>query len=206
MAMNIRRMQLADLKAAAYNPRKDLQPEDPAYLKIKQSLETFGMVEPIIWNEKTGHIVSGHQRIKALRDMGETETDVVVISETLKEEKKLNVILNRAKGRWDNEKLAPLMKELSERGDVSITGFEDYELQGLISQYENRLADILEYSPPEPQPDTEQEEQTEPADATFSMIFSIPAEYKDAVDAYLEKDDARETLSAAIMETIRGED
>lgn len=83
MAMNIRRMQLADLKPASYNPRKDLQPGDPAYIKIKQSLETFGMVEPVIWNEKTGHVVSGHQRIKALCDIGETETDVVVINETL---------------------------------------------------------------------------------------------------------------------------
>ena len=92
MAMNIRRMQLADLNPADYNPRKDLQPDDPTYLKIKQSLETFGMVEPIIWNERTGHIVGGHQRIKALRDMGEAETDVVVINEPLKEEKKLNVI------------------------------------------------------------------------------------------------------------------
>ena len=54
MAMNIRRMQLADLNPADYNPRKDLQPDDPIYLKIKQSLETFGMVEPIIWNERTG--------------------------------------------------------------------------------------------------------------------------------------------------------
>ena len=70
MAMNIRRMQLADLKPASYNPRKDLQPGDPAYIKIKQSLETFGMVEPVIWNEKTGHVVSGHQRIKALCDIG----------------------------------------------------------------------------------------------------------------------------------------
>lgn len=45
MAMNIRRMQLADLNPADYNPRKDLQPDDPTYLKIKQSLETFGMAK-----------------------------------------------------------------------------------------------------------------------------------------------------------------
>ena len=38
------------------------------------------------------------------------------------------------------------------------------------------------------------------------MIFSIPAQYKDAGDAYLEQDDDRETLAAAIMEKIRGED
>lgn len=163
------------------------------------------MVEPVIWNEKTGHVVSGHQRIKALCDIGETETDVVVINETLREEKKLNIMLNRAKGRWDNEKLAPLMKELSERGNVSLTGFEDYELQGLIDQYQNRLADILDYTPPEPQPDNEQEEEP-PADATFSMIFSIPEQYKDAVDAYLEQDNAHANLSAAIMESIKGED
>ena len=51
--------------------------------------------------------MGGHQRIKALRDMGEAETDDVVINEPLKEEKKLNVILNRAKGRWDNESWPP---------------------------------------------------------------------------------------------------
>lgn len=97
------------------------------------------------------------------------------------------------------------MKELSERGNVSLTGFEDYELQGLIDQYQNRLADILDYTPPEPQPDNEQEEEP-PADATFSMIFSIPEQYKGAVDAYLEQDNARANLSAAIMESIKGED
>lgn len=38
------------------------------------------------------------------------------------------------------------------------------------------------------------------------MIFSIPAQYKDAVDVYLEQDNAHEILSAAIMEKIKGED
>ena len=71
--------------------------------------------------------------------------------------------------------------------------------------HQNRLADILDYTPPEPQPDNEQEEEP-PADATFSMIFSIPEQYKGAVDAYLEQDTARANLSAAIMESIKGED
>jgi ParB-like chromosome segregation protein Spo0J len=186
-------MQLADLNPADYNPRKDLQPDDPAYLKIKQSLETFGMVEPIIWNERTGHIVGGHQRIKALRDMGEAETDVVVINEPLKEEKKLNVILNRAKGRWDNEKLAPLMQELSERGDVSLTGFEDYELQGLIDQYQNRLADILDYSPPEPQPDNEQGEEAADTGFTLPEIDVLRDELKSYFDDVTAPDEEEPT-------------
>ena len=38
------------------------------------------------------------------------------------------------------------------------------------------------------------------------MIFSIPEQYKDAVNAYLEQDNARANLSAAIMESIKGED
>lgn len=38
------------------------------------------------------------------------------------------------------------------------------------------------------------------------MIFSIPEQYKGAVDAYLEQDNARANLSAAIMESIKGED
>ena len=39
----------------------------------------------------------------------------------------------------------------------------------------------------------------------FTLSF-YPEQYKDAVDAYLEQDNARANLSAAIMESIKGED
>ena len=45
------RRKLADLKAAEYNPRKALTPDDAEYQKIRRSIEEFGYVDPIIINE-----------------------------------------------------------------------------------------------------------------------------------------------------------
>ena len=52
--MTIEKLRLEALKPAEYNPRKDLKPGDPEYDKLKRSIEQFGYVEPVIWNEKTG--------------------------------------------------------------------------------------------------------------------------------------------------------
>lgn len=61
--MEIRKVPISLLNAAPYNPRKDLQPGDPEYQKIARSIEKYGCVEPIIWNEKTGNVIGGHQRV-----------------------------------------------------------------------------------------------------------------------------------------------
>ena len=73
--MEILKKQLDELIPADYNPRKDLQPGDPEYEKLKRSIQEFGYVEPVIWNKQTGHIIGGHQRWKVLRDLGITELD-----------------------------------------------------------------------------------------------------------------------------------
>lgn len=59
--MEIRKVPISLLNAAPYNPRKDLQPGDLEYQKIARSIEKYGCVEPIIWNEKTGNVIGGHQ-------------------------------------------------------------------------------------------------------------------------------------------------
>ena len=42
-------MKLTDLIPADYNPRKDLQPGDKDWEKISDSLQNFGLVEPLTW-------------------------------------------------------------------------------------------------------------------------------------------------------------
>ena len=55
--MQIELKNVEALIRADYNPRKDLKPGDSEYEKLKRSMEQFGYVEPVNWNQATGHVV-----------------------------------------------------------------------------------------------------------------------------------------------------
>lgn len=131
--MIIEKIEVKKLIPADYNPRKDLQPGDSEYEKIKRSLEEFGYVDPVIWNKTTGRVVGGHQRLKVLASMGRTEVECVVVELNEEKEKALNVALNKISGDWDKEKLAVLMTDLDAADfDVSLTGFDAAEIDDLF--------------------------------------------------------------------------
>ncbi len=110
--MEIVKMKLSELHPAAYNPRKALQPGDPAYEKLKASILSFGNVEPIVWNRATRNVIGGHQRLRVLLDLGITESEVSVVELSEVDEKRLNIALNKITGKWDNEKLTSLLADL----------------------------------------------------------------------------------------------
>lgn len=131
--MLMKTMPIAELKPADYNPRKDLQPSDPEYEKLKRSLTEFGYVEPVIWNSTTGHVVGGHQRLKVLEDLGHNTVDVIVVELDETREKALNIALNKISGEWDQDKLALLIADLDASDfDAELTGFDDAEIAQLI--------------------------------------------------------------------------
>ncbi len=84
-------MAIADLRPALYNPRK-ISPQ--ALTGLRESVRRFGLVQPIIVNQRTGYVVGGAQRLKVLQAEGVTETPVVVIDLPEAEEKALNLSLN----------------------------------------------------------------------------------------------------------------
>lgn len=133
--MEIRKVPISLLNAAPYNPRKDLQPGDPEYQKIARSIEKYGCVEPIIWNEKTGNVIGGHQRLKVLVTTGAVEVDVSVVQLSLEDEKALNLALNKISGQWDNEKLSAVLQDLSAGFDVEVTGFDQHEVDALVASF-----------------------------------------------------------------------
>ena len=134
--MNIQKIPLSKLKPAPYNPRVSLKPGMPAYERLARSLQEFDLVQPIVWNEQTGHVVSGHQRLQILKDQGVQEVEVVVVSLSLEREKALNVTLNNSLvgGDWDAEKLVGLIAELDDLPgfDATLTGFDAEELRDLV--------------------------------------------------------------------------
>lgn len=139
--MEIVKMKLSELNPAAYNPRKSLRPGDPVYEKLKASILSFGTVEPIVWNRRTGNVVGGHQRLRVLLDLGVTETEVSVVDLTETDEKRLNIALNKITGEWDDEKLAALLSDIISSGaDVYPTGFDDQELATLFADVSKATA------------------------------------------------------------------
>jgi len=128
--MEIIKKRISDLKSSGYNPRMMSKNEMD---KLKRSIEEFGYVEPIIWNKRTDRIVGGHQRIKAMKDIGMDEVEVVVVDLDEKREKTLNIALNKIQGKWDLDKLSVIFGELREEDIIRFTGFDYDEIDAVIS-------------------------------------------------------------------------
>ena len=134
--MNIETKRISDLTPAEYNPRKDLKPGDPEFEKLKRSIKTFGYVEPVIWNQRTGNVVGGHQRLKVMQWLGHDKVECVIVDLSENDEKALNVALNKIGGEWDEAKLAELLQGIKESDmDVTLTGFDAPEADELINGY-----------------------------------------------------------------------
>lgn len=134
--MHLRTLSVAQLRPAPYNPRKPLAPGSPGYRRLARSIDEFDLVQPVVWNERTGHVVAGHQRVAVLTDRGVQEIECVVVDLPLSKEKALNVALNNTAvgSTWDDVKLHELLAELSDLPDLdaTLTGFDAAELNDLL--------------------------------------------------------------------------
>ena len=143
--MEVRKIPADQLNPADYNPRKNLQPGDPEYEKLLRSVEEFGYVEPVIWNERTGKIVGGHQRLKVLLQLGYTEIDCVVVDMDEYRERALNVALNKISGEWDISKLYGVINDIEKSGiDPTVTGYDAKEIDKMYQQVQRACGNIVE--------------------------------------------------------------
>ena len=83
---------LDKITPADYNPRRI---REDAYEKLKESLLKFGVVKAVIAN-LDGTIVAGHQRTRAMKDVGITEAPVFILEKNvaLQDEIKFNLMHN----------------------------------------------------------------------------------------------------------------
>jgi ParB-like chromosome segregation protein Spo0J len=130
----VRVLPIDRLVPAPYNPRRVLRPTDAAYRKLERSIREFGLVEPLVWNERTGHVVGGHARLAILRTMGVAEVPVSVVYLSDAREKALNVVLNNqeAQSRYDPARLAEVLDDLGELPELELTGFDPSALPPLV--------------------------------------------------------------------------
>ena len=134
--MQIENVLVREISPAAYNPRKVLKPGDIEFENLKKSISSFGLVEPLVWNKRTGNLVGGHQRLRVLIEQGAVEVEVSVVDLPLDKEKALNLALNKIQGDWDEDKLSALVEELSKIPDFDfgLTGFEAPEISEILDR------------------------------------------------------------------------
>tara|TARA_R110002020_G_C16217915_1_gene767448 strand:+ start:24 stop:1118 length:1095 start_codon:yes stop_codon:yes gene_type:complete len=129
---NIKYKDINTLIFAEYNPR---QLKKEQYQNIKDSLQRFGFVDPVIINknkDRKNIIIGGHQRIKVAKDLKYIDVPCIELDLTLDKEKELNIRLNKNVGEWDYDILA-------NNFDFNLLldwGFTDDELIGYAPELE----------------------------------------------------------------------
>ncbi|MCU6783919.1 ParB N-terminal domain-containing protein [Anthropogastromicrobium aceti] len=183
--METKIMKLTDIQPADYNPRVKLTETDFEYKALKTSIDTFGLVVPLIVNKKTGTLISGHQRLNVMLKNGIEETEVVVVDMEPEKEKALCIAMNKVCGQWDYGMLADIMEELrNSEIDTVATGFSDNEIAELLGELQEVDADIPEIDSVDKKEDT--------GDGVPCIVgeykFRIPdASYKDMMADIREK-------------------
>lgn len=124
------RVNRRQLKGAPYNPRTITK---EAEKKLRKSLRDFGMLAPITWNETTGNVVAGHQRLSIMDSIlkkPDYELTVAAVRMPPEEEVKANVIMNNPSimGEWDHDKMAELHMDFPEIDFKKDLGFEKFDI------------------------------------------------------------------------------
>jgi DNA modification methylase len=130
--METEAIKISDLKSANYNPRVM---DDNEMEKLVSSIVAFGFVEPVIANRHPGReniIIGGHQRVAAAQKLGIAKVPVVYVDLDIEKEKLLNLALNRISGRWDEEKLADVLKSIENEAERALAGFDSAEIDDLL--------------------------------------------------------------------------
>jgi len=108
-----------------YNPRQLTKDQ---HKDLKDSIERFGIVDPLIINthkDRENILIGGHQRLRIIKEMGYDKVPCVEVELSYDLEKELNIRLNKNTGEWDWDALANYF----DVGDLLDWGFTEDDLQ-----------------------------------------------------------------------------
>ena len=134
-------MQITEVKVEALIPyAKNSRTHDDAQVaQIAASIKEFGWTNPILVDGEKG-IIAGHGRLMAARKLGMTQVPVIELKGMTEAQKKAYVIADNKlamNAGWDNDFLTLELKDLEAEGfDLSLTGFDDKELDALLNVIE----------------------------------------------------------------------
>jgi len=123
------------------NPR---QHGDDVKFLIK-SIEKYGWTNPILVQKGTMRIVAGHGRLLAAKEKGLTEVPVIELDLDDRDATAYTIADNKSaeKSQWNLPNLKELLVGLDDGGfDLDLTGFDELELEKLITSETNGQEDV----------------------------------------------------------------
>ena len=131
----------SQIQNAPYNPRKISKKERDNLYRL---LDAHKLVEDLIWNARTGNLVSGHQRLTWIdlkareKNLKDFNFKINQIDVDEKEEKEINIGMNNeaAMGEFDIDKLGDLFEGI----DYNLAGFDDKAIGDILGGFD---ADLL---------------------------------------------------------------
>lgn len=131
--LNVEYRKVEALIPYARNPRTHAESQ---IAKIAASIVEYGWTNPILVDGDNG-IIAGHGRLAAARKLGLDQVPVIELAHlTVAQKRALVIADNRLAldAGWDEEMLALELADLSEAGyDLALTGFEDAEIEALLT-------------------------------------------------------------------------
>ena len=143
----------SEITPSYYNPRTI---SDEARKALKKNIKENGIIGGMVWDEQTGNLVSGHQKLNIADEVNKYEAGkndyeikVEVINVDLKKEKELNIFFNSkaVQGEMDYKKLAQIFPDI----DADLAGLDEVDL----SMIEIELPDVPEVEIPSFEPQKE---------------------------------------------------
>ena len=131
-------MQITEVAVEALIPyAKNSRTHDDAQVaQIAASIKEFGWTNPILVDGDKG-IIAGHGRLMAARKLGLTKVPVIELKDMTEPQKKAYVIADNKlamNAGWDMDFLKLELQDLEDADfDLSLTGFDDKELDALLA-------------------------------------------------------------------------
>lgn len=171
-----------EIKPYENNPRLN----DDAVEAVRKSMEQCGYIAPIVVDEDC-IVLAGHTRLKALKEMGASECEVLVVSGLDDEQKRKYRLLDNKTNElalWDFDALADELEGLD---------FGELELDWGLSDFDY-LSELLEGG-------LNNVDGTEPQN--FSVTFTFDKSLKDRWDNFVGAY-GKEAMQAVIEKTMEG--
>ena len=134
--MEIKEVEVTALIPYAKNSRTH---DDAQVAQIASSIKEFGWTNPILVDGDKG-IIAGHGRLMAARKLKMDKVPVIELKDMTEAQKKAYVIADNRlalNAGWDNAMLTIELQDLEDEGfDLTLTGFDDKELDALLNVIE----------------------------------------------------------------------